>query len=160
NSYRIDIPAIAEGQMSTGLGNQYTGTTVVNSGVLNLTSTVNNVALIPGNLTINNGGTVTMVARPGQIAPNSQVQINNGGVLTLVGTNALNRLGFNNTGGSVTPSVNTGTELTLAAEQAITAHNDNWGTTPTISGGGLVLASAAPVINVTGNSLNGLVISA
>src|SRR5262249_13994634 len=117
--------------------------------------------VIPGNLTINGGAMVTMVANQGQIAATSNVTINGSGVLTLVGTNTLNSLTFNNSGGNATPTVNAATQLNLTSATPITVVNDNNGFTPTISGTTLNLASATgATINVSGLSIDDLVISA
>ena len=56
-----------------------------------------------------------MITNQGQIAATSNVTINGGGMLTLVGTNTLNSLTFNNTGGTATPTVAVGTLLNLTS---------------------------------------------
>ena len=66
NSYTVDTLPLAGGTFATGLGNSYTGGTVVNGGTMSLNSTLTNVALIPGNLTINDGGDRGPDWRPGR----------------------------------------------------------------------------------------------
>ena len=150
------------------MSNAYTGTTTINSstdqyagGTTNLTGLPGSI-VIPGNLTINGGATVTMNTNQGQIASTSAMTINGSGVLNLVGTNRFSTtLTFNNSGGNATPTVAVGTLLDLSSTAAITANNDNNGFTPTISGTGLNFSSATgTTINVTGQSINDLIISA
>lgn len=141
--------------------NTYSGGTVVNQGTLNLTGTTAGFVVIPaGGLTINNA-TVTMNTNAGQIAASNDITINGSGVMTFTGTNTVNSVTFNNPGGNATPTVAAGTSLTLSAANAITATNDNFSFTPTISGTALVLSDANPVITVNaGQSPSGLIISA
>ncbi|OYW76123.1 MAG: hypothetical protein B7Z37_10245 [Verrucomicrobia bacterium 12-59-8] len=96
---------------SLASGNDYTGTTVVNQGILNLQGAANltvgtaSTILIPGNLTIS-GGTVSELGVGGQISNTSNVIINGGGVLNTFLSSSLGSLTFNNNGGTVTPAVN------------------------------------------------------
>jgi autotransporter-associated beta strand protein len=142
------VANVAGGTLTLGGGNTYTGGTVVNGGnTLALSAT----GTIPaGGLTINNS-TVTATTAVNQIASANDVTINGGGVLTLGNfANTLNSLTFNNTGGTATPTVTIGTtSLTLGANAAITAVNDNAATVPTIAGTSLILAGTAPVINTS-----------
>ena len=154
----------ATNTLNFGVSNDYTGTTVVNGGIVNL-SGAPGVRVIPGDLVINGnpGGattTVTMVTNAGQIVSSSNVTINGSGTLTLVGNNTLNSLSFNNYGGGAAPTVTVAasTTLTLAASNAITATNDNLGFTPIITGGNLAFTNVAPIINVSGLSPVGLII--
>jgi autotransporter-associated beta strand protein len=125
--------------------NTYTGGTVVNQSTLNLSGTTNGFVVIPtGGLTINNA-TVTMNTNGGQIDASNIVTLNGSSVLTLVGSNTLNSLNFNNTGGNATPTVATGTQLTLSSATPITAVNDNYSFTPTISGTLLTLQDGAAI---------------
>jgi hypothetical protein len=140
-----------------GVSNDYSGGTFVNGGTLNLSGAASTI-VVPGALTINNS-TVTMNTNQGQIATSSVVTLNGGGVLNLTGANTLNRLVFNNAGGTTTPLVALATQLTLSATNAITVVNDNYGTTPTISGTALAFTSA-PTIDVSGLSPIDLIISA
>ncbi len=148
-------PTLSYGAQS----NTYTGPTIVNQGTLNLSGTTGAV-LVQGNLLVNNA-TVTMNNVQGQIAPTSNVTIAGGGTVTLMGSNTLNSVTLNNQGGNAngTLALNNGL-LTLSASNAVTAANDNYAYTPTISGGSLMLASATPTINTSGLSPNNLVISA
>ncbi len=142
--------------------NTYTGGTVVNAGTLtiNATAGAGTVVIPAGGVTLNNAN-LTMSTNAGQIDASNDVAINGGGVLTLVGSNTLNSLTFANMGGTATPTVAVATSLTLSAATAIDATNDNFSTTPTISGTALVLSDAAPVINVNaGLSPSGLIITA
>jgi autotransporter-associated beta strand protein len=163
-----------------GVSNDYTGGTYINGGTLNLAGSASTI-VIPGDLVINNA-TVTMAnanmfnATTGQIAAASNVSLNGGSVLNLFSytgttTTTLASLTFNNTGGTTQPRVmfNNPTALStlvLSAANAITAVNDNFGTTPVIQGAtnpalsALQLSNAAPVINVSGLSPIGLIISA
>ena len=159
-------------------GNTYTGGTVVDSGTLTLSNTNANgtsiVAVPAGNgtngngtpsgysLVINNGATVTATA-VGQIAQTASVLINGGGTLNMGAfTNTLSSITFNNTAGgtAATPTLAVGTLLHLTAANAITEPNNNFATTPTISGTALTLDNSAPVITVSGLSPNDLIISA
>jgi autotransporter-associated beta strand protein len=144
--------------------NTYTGGTIVNgiggaNAVLNLSGSAGSV-VIPGNLTIQGNGVVTENVIPGQIAPTSNVFINGSGQLNLTGAgNVLNSLNFNDNGGTGTPTVAGGTGLVLSGSAAITSNNDNYGSTPTISGNGLIFNSSTPTISTSGQSPISLVIS-
>ena len=142
------------GTLTLTAANTYTGGTVVDQGVLTFSGAV--ASIVPGNLTINNA-TVTETAA-GQIAAASDVTMNGGGTLTMVGTNTLKSLTFGNI--AAASSVAGATSLTLSAASAITATNDNLNFTPTVSGTALLFTNAAPVINVSGSSPNGLSITA
>ena len=87
--------------------------------------------------------------------------INGGGVLTLVGSNTLNSVTLNSHGGNanITLAIGGGL-LTLSGSNAISAANDNFATTPTISGGSLAFTSTTPTITTSGLSTNNLIISA
>lgn len=141
--------------------NSYTGATTVDSGTLTLStasSNGNTTVSVPGDLVINNGGTVTETVA-GTIKNTSNITLNGGATMTFTGTNTVNSLTFNDNGGTATPTVTTGT-LTLASSTPITVTNDNYATTPVISGAALSFTGAAPVINVSGLSPEGLTISA
>jgi len=162
--------------------NDFTGTTYVNQGTLNLNADAARI-MIPGNLVINNS-TVTMNtnkfnATTGQIAATSNVTLNGGATLTFANygatTTTLASLSFNNEGGVTQPAVrfNAPTALhtlNLTAANAITVVNNNPGTTPLIAAAtsntnvvnnSLVqFSNAAPVIHVSGLSPVGLVITA
>jgi autotransporter-associated beta strand protein len=145
--------------------NTYTGGTVVDQGTLNLTATTAGAVVIPGDLVINgvNSATntaVTMNTNAQQIATTSNVTINGGGTLTLVGTNTLNAVTFNNSGSMANPTVATNTLLILASANPVTATNDSLATTPVISGTALQFSNASPTITVSGLSPNSLQISA
>src|SRR5260221_2993337 len=139
--------------------NTYSGGTIVNQGILTFAGTG---TLGTGTtLTINNGGTVTQVAA-GTIAATT-IAINGGGVLTYAGaSNTISNgsITFNNTGGTATPTLAVGTLLNLTGTTTISANNDNFASTPTISGTALDLVidpNPARKINVTGLSPDGLI---
>ena len=168
---------VKSGTSSTGAliltgNNTYTGATYVDSGVLTLSTASANgfttgtpVGAIPGNLTINSGASVTETLA-GEIAQTSAVTINGSGVLTLTGANTLASLTLNASLGGTAQTGNVvigTTSLTLTAASAITATNNNFGFTPTISGTALLLQSSTstgPSINVSGLSTDSLIISA
>jgi autotransporter-associated beta strand protein len=70
-------------QISGSTGNTYTGLTTVSAGTLELNKSSFDDA-VPGNLTINSGGTVRLIVLS-QIANNSTVTVNTGGTLDLNG---------------------------------------------------------------------------
>ena len=144
--------------------NTYTGGTIVNAGLVNLSTPAADGAAtvaVPGNLTINNGGTVTLTAA-GEIKAASNITINGGGVLNMSGTNTLASITFNGIAGTATPTVAAGTALTLSSATPITAVNDNLASTPTVSGTALLLGNTVgqTTINVSGLSPEGLAITA
>jgi autotransporter-associated beta strand protein len=160
------VSVVKSGTGSAGFvlsgSNTYSGGTYINSGIASLgTAGANGTSIVavPGNLTVNNGATVSLTAA-GEISQNSNVTMNGGSTLTMSGSNTLASVTLNGNGGTVTPTVNTATSLTLGAANAITVQNDNAATTPTITGTALVLSNAAPVISVSGVSPEGLIISA
>ena len=156
--------------------NSYTGGTVVNSGTVSITPASAGVVVPAGGLTINNStvnfGSTTLF---GLIASTNVITINGSGTLTFpnytaAATNTLDSVVFNDDGGNGTPTLNLGTPTTgnshtfiLSNANAISVTNDNYANTPTISGGALAslqFSAASPVINVTGQSPMGLIISA
>jgi len=139
--------------------NLYTGPTVVNQGVLQLggTGVPLGALVVPGDIIINNGGSVTQVTNNASIANTSSVTINGGGALTLTGSNTLANLIFNNNGSTATPTVTTGGTLVLNG--TITSINDNLATTPTVAGF-LELAGRNLTLTTSGNSANDLLITA
>jgi len=143
--------------------NSYTGGTFVQGGTLTLAGGAGSI-VIPGDLTLNNANVswASGNTNAGQIAATSKVTINGGGALTMTGTNTLDRVTFNNSGGYTNgnPTLNAATLLRLTSNTAITAVNDNYGSTPTISGTAIVFDGNAPVINTSGLSLNSLNITA
>ncbi|MBL9131101.1 MAG: hypothetical protein JNG86_07880, partial [Verrucomicrobiaceae bacterium] len=108
NHFTISAPVTASGTQTVtygNLSNAYTGTTIVNQGVVNLNAVGNGVA-IPGNLLIN-GATVNENARGGQIAATADITINGTGVLNaFVGAKTFNSLSMNGTGGITAPALN------------------------------------------------------
>jgi autotransporter-associated beta strand protein len=161
----VDFVKSGPGPLILTGNNTYSGTTgtVVNGGTLTLSTASANgtsVFAIPGNLTINNGGTVTETLL-GEIKNTAAVTINGGGVLTMAGTsNTLSSVTFNGNGGTATPTLNVGTLLILSASNAINEPNNNFATTPTILGTALQLSSTTPVITVSGLSPVDLIITA
>ncbi|MEA3213309.1 MAG: hypothetical protein QOE70_6366 [Chthoniobacter sp.] len=149
--------------LSPGASNTYSGPTIVNQGTLNLGAGVG-VTVIPGDITINNAAVTHTTANAGQIATGSNVTIVGGGTLTM--PNAQNFLGsliFNGIGGTTTPTVATGTSsLTLGAQNAIVSNNDNFATTPTISGGAIAFGYefGPTIVSTSGTSPVDLRISA
>ncbi|WP_395736536.1 autotransporter-associated beta strand repeat-containing protein [Prosthecobacter sp.] len=148
------------------ISNTYTGGTFINAsndgyagGTTNLSGLPGSI-VIPGNLTISGGAVVTMNTNQGQIAATSNVTFNGSGTLTLVGTNTLNSVTFNNSGGNATPTLATGTLLNLSSLTPITVQNDNLGFTPTVSGTALNFAGASATITTSGLSPDDLIISA
>ncbi|HYE19884.1 MAG TPA: autotransporter-associated beta strand repeat-containing protein, partial [Tepidisphaeraceae bacterium] len=138
--------------------NTYTGGTVFGGGAT-VSLAGSGITIPAGGVTINNS-TVTMTTNAGQIESSNAVTINGGGALNLVGANTLDRVTFNNNGGTANPTVGTAAGLTLTAAAAITAVNDNPATTPTVGGLSLILGHAAPVISTAGLADNGLNITA
>ena len=150
--------------LTLGGANTYTGGTVVNAGLVNLSTSGANgttTVAVPGSLIINNGGTVALTAA-GEIAATSNVTINGGGVLNMSGSNTLGSVIFNGMAGTATPTVATATALTLSSATPVAATNDNFASTPTISGIALLLSnvSGVTVINVNGLSPEGLAVTA
>jgi autotransporter-associated beta strand protein len=151
---------------ASGSSNDYTLGTYVQAGTLSLNGAAG-MTIIPAGpvgagLVINNA-TVTQNTNNQQIAATTDVVLNGGGNLNLtVGTNTLNSLTWDNSGGTVNPTVNVGAGLlTLSSATPITASNDSLATTPVLSGvGGVTFANAAPVITTSGLSPNSLTISA
>ena len=165
--------------ITSGNNNTYTGGTVINGGTLTLSSAgangTTNVVIPAGagtngggtpntySLVINSGGAVTETLN-NQIAQSASVLINGSGALTLTGANTLYSLTLNNSlgGNAQVNNVAIGsTSLTLTAANAITEPNNNFSSTPVISGtGSLILSNAAPVVTVSGLSTDSLIISA
>ena len=168
-------------------GNSYSGGTTIDGGTVTLTPAGTGQVVIPaGGLIINNaavnfGGTSNF----GLIASTNAVTINGGGSLTLPNytavtpaqpiNNTLASVTFNNNGGTGTPTLALGapaanqlSRLILTDANAITVVNDNYASTPTISGtftsttqaATLEFSNASPVINVSGSSPIGLSITA
>ena len=148
------------GALTLTAANTYSGGTVVDQGTvtINATAGAGTVVIPTGGITLNNAN-LTMSTNQGQIDASNDVAVNGGSVLTLVGTNTLNSITFNSTGGAATPTVAVGTKLTLSSATAITVTNDNFSYTPTISGTELVLADGA-TISTSGLSPDSLIISA
>jgi autotransporter-associated beta strand protein len=142
--------------LSPTVADTYTGTTYANQGTLTLGAAASTV-VVPGNLVINSGATVIESTNAGQIAATTNVAINGAGVLTLTGSNTLNNLTINNNGGTLTPTVNAGTTLTLTGN--ISEPNDNLATTSTITGGTVALTGSAPTITTSGLSPDDLIIA-
>ncbi len=158
---RLVVTALAN-QLNLAAPNTHTGGTAINGGGggVTLTGAASTVVIPAGGLTLNNV-TLTMSANAGQIEQTNAVTLNGGSVLTLTGTNTLNSLTFNNTGGTTTPSVAAATNLALTATNAITAVNDNMATIPTISGTLLTLPAGANIDTSTTAAVpTGLIISA
>ena len=161
----------------------YTGGTIIDSATTSITATTAGIVIPTGGLTLNNaalnftGGSTTLF---GLIDASNVITLNGGASLTfpnytVTGSNTFNSIVFNNMGGTATPTFNLGTpaagsinKVILTAANAITVVNDNLGTTPTISGtytsatqfASLEFSNASPVINVSGLSPMGLIISA
>ncbi|MEA3209273.1 MAG: hypothetical protein QOE70_2330 [Chthoniobacter sp.] len=150
-------------RLSPGSDDTYSGATIVNQGTLSLNAAPG-ILVIPGDLTINNATVSHGTANASQIAITSNVTINGAGTLTMPNAqNFLNSLIFAGLGGTSAPTVATGTSsLTLAAQSAITSSNDNFATTPTISGGALAFGYefGPTVITTSGTSPVDLRISA
>ena len=108
---------------------------------------------VPGDLVINNGGTVAMTVYNGQIARTSNVTINGGGVLTLFGNNTLGSLTINNNSGTATPTVTPGSagNILFLSNPVVNVTSDNAGSTATIGTGNLNF-SAAPTFNTSTNT--------
>ncbi|MDB5322062.1 MAG: putative glycine-rich autotransporter protein [Phycisphaerales bacterium] len=124
--------------------NTYTGGTVVNGsgGTVSLASSSS--AIPAGGLTLNNVAVTSTVG--GNIAASNDVTLNGGSSLTFSTDSTLNSLTFNNTGGTVNPTVvATTSQLTLTAINAITVVNDNVATVPTIAGSALNLPDGANI---------------
>ncbi|MEA3207689.1 MAG: hypothetical protein QOE70_746 [Chthoniobacter sp.] len=135
----------------TAASNTYTGGTFIQTSNVNLSGNPGST-VIPGDLTIYNGATVTMVTNAGQIAPTSNLTIVGGGTMTMVGlANTLASVTFNNNGGTTAPTLNVVAGDVLLLTGGIAASSDNAASTSTISNGTLTF-SAAPTINVTTNT--------
>jgi autotransporter-associated beta strand protein len=118
---------------------------------------------IPGDLTIENG-TVSMGTTPGQVAESANLTIKGSGSFTFGAyttgpSSFLQSVTFLNEGGANNPTFSLGTPTTTAAKviltsaTPITATNDSYSTTPTISAGSTTLAllqfsNANPTITV------------
>ncbi|MEZ0274005.1 MAG: beta strand repeat-containing protein, partial [Roseimicrobium sp.] len=161
----VSVPnaSSASSTVNFGVGNDYTGTTVVNGGVLTLSGAAG-LIVIPGDLVVNGGSTTATAtsvgtSQAGQIASTSNVTINGGGTITMTGSNTLKSLTLTSYGGTVQPTFTNSGTLTLTSGNAITAVNDNFGTTPIINAGNLTFNTVLPFINVSGLSPNGLIIT-
>ncbi|NBN94085.1 MAG: hypothetical protein EBV31_00405, partial [Verrucomicrobia bacterium] len=118
---------------------------------------------VPGDLTVDNS-TVTMGTTPGQVAESANLTIKGSGSFTFGAyttgpSSFLQSVTFQNDGGGGNPTFSLGTPTTTAAKviltsaTPITATNDSYSTTPTISAGSTTLAllqfsNANPVITV------------
>ena len=127
----------------------YSGGTIVDQGTLTLGGAAGapGAYTVPaGGVTIDNGGTVTMLTNAGQIAPTNPVTMNESSTLNLTGSNTLAGLALNNNGGLSAPSVNLGTGgiLTLS-NRSITAYNDSYSADPGIYSGTLMLGGTFTV---------------
>ena len=144
--------------------NTYTGATYAQVGGLLLMAGPGMIA-IPGDLIAEDAAITYGNLNAGQIASTSNVTLKGRGSLTLPifttpVTNTFASINFVNPGGSSTPTFSLGTPtgsdtVIITAANAITAQNDNFGFTPTISAGSatltaLQLTNAAPVINTLG----------
>jgi autotransporter-associated beta strand protein len=121
----------------TPVPNNYTGSTYVNAGLLNLGAPAG-IVMIPGDLVISGlasatNSTVTMVTNEGQIAATSRVSLIGGGTLNLAGNNTLASLTFENEGAMSNPLVAGGTKLILSEANAITATNQSTVSVPNVS---------------------------
>jgi len=140
--------------------NTYTGGTVVAQGTLQLAAQglngiANHVVVPAGGLTIN-GATVTMLTNQGQIDPTNVVTLNGSSTLTLVGTNTLERLVFNNSGGSTAPTVTVGAQLSLSHATPISVTTSNAATVPVVAGGILDLGSGTKTFSIEAPTLGGV----
>jgi autotransporter-associated beta strand protein len=129
--------ALGLGTPTAPTSNDYSGTTYVNAGTLNLNAS-SGFRVIPGNLVISGlasatNSTVTMVTNEGQINPTSSVSLIGGGTLNLTGNNTLASLTFLNEGAMSNPLVAGGAKLILTEVNAITATNQSPVTVPNIS---------------------------
>ena len=153
------------GSPTTAASNDYTGTTYVNAGTLQLNMAPGFTA-IPGDLVITglasaNNSTVTMQNNAGQILSTSAVTLLGGANLTLVGNNDLRSVVFDNEGAMANPTLAVGGRLVLTDTSAVTAVNQSTVTVPTISGTALQFSAENPVISVAaGLAQTGLTISA
>ncbi|GEP44951.1 autotransporter-associated beta strand repeat-containing protein [Brevifollis gellanilyticus] len=119
------------GTLNLSGNNTYTGGTIFNQGTVNLVGS--GVVIPTGGVTLS-GATLTMNTNAGQIAAGNSVTLNDSSTLNLVGNNSLVSLNFNNTGGTGTPTVNTGGSLTLTGATPVTVTSNNLGSVPTIAG--------------------------
>jgi len=105
--------------------NTYSGGTVISVVTVELRGTTAGDVVIPaGGLTLNNGGKVQMYTNAGQIHPDNIVTINGGGTLNLTGANnTLAGIVFNSNGGTATPTVTGGTQMTITGDIASTPTN-------------------------------------
>ena len=132
----------------------YTGSTVVNQGLLVFGGTTNPAGsglgslVIPGNLILNNAS-ATQSTNNGSIANTSNLTINGAGTLTLVGNNTLASATFNGTGGTNAINI-TGGILTFGSA-GVTAINNNLASTPTIAST-VELAGANLTLTASGTS--------
>lgn len=136
------------------VANTYSGTTIVNAGLLRLSKT--NVTAIPGNLTIGDGSggsdaDVVQVLRGGQIADTAAVTVNASGWLDCSAIPA--EPGGNETIGPLT--LNNGADVsgpsggTLQSAAPLTCTGDS---TSEVDGGGyFAVTGTMPAINVTGS---------
>lgn len=143
----------------TNSANDYTGGTVVNSGlgitsILTLDNAVSAVyvpnATTPANGLVLNNSQAIMSVSQGQIGSSNIVTLNGASTLTLFGNNTLAGLVINSNGGTGAPTVNPGGSLTLTGN--ITSTPSNVAVTPVIgvaaNGGNLNFGGATRTVTV------------
>ena len=143
----------------TNSANDYTGGTVVNSGlgitsILTLDNAVSAVyvpnATVPANGLVLNNSQAIMSVSQGQIGSSNIVTLNGASTLTMFGNNSLAGLVINSNGGTGVPTVNPGGSLTLTGD--ITSTPSNVAVTPVIgvaaNGGNLNFGGVTRTVTV------------
>ena len=152
------------GVVALSAPNTYTGGTTVVQGTLNLVGAgsagVGSYVVIPAGGVILGGANLTMLTNSGQIDPTNAVTLRRSSTMTLVGTNTLDRLVFENNGGTTNPTVNVGTVLNLTNATPVSVTNMNALTVPTITQGTLAFGAGAKTISVEGPTIGGQLYSA
>ncbi len=135
------------GTLSLTANNTYTGGTNVVQGTITLNGSG---VVIPAGGIVLGGATMTMVTNAGQIDPSNSVTLRRSSTLTLVGSNTLDSLVFENTGGTSNPTVtiSSGQTLTLTNSAPVSVTTTNVGTTPVISGGFLAIGAGTNTFNI------------
>ena len=164
----VALTKSGNGTLTLTAANTYTGGTVVNQGVVNVTASANGIVVIPaGGVTVNGGQSNAFawlnVLSQGAIDASNAVTINGSGRLTFPNAtdNALVGLTFNNSGGEYGGSnlsyvgVGTNSILRLSSLTPIVATSNNARITSSVAGGNLLLAPGVNTISVAGIRLPG-----
>lgn len=127
----VSLVKSGAGVLNVSANNTYTGGTIVNQGTMNLIGS--GVVIPAGGITLS-GGSLVMNTNAGQIDASNAVTLNGSSAMTLAGANTLDRITFNNLGGTTTPAVTTGGILTLTSATPLSASSSNPVTFATVNG--------------------------